>query len=123
MQSKAARLEHSFVTNDERPHVTHLFIEADGHSHIDTGHAYNDADIFSSVGDLEIFKERPDFSILVAFSSGHFRSRGERGKTSQKSKCPTDIKCERSLAEKVFSRGQNIDNNGCLFFSKIHNHV
>ena len=30
-------------------------------------------------GGLEIFKKRSDISILVAFSSGHFRSRGGRG--------------------------------------------
>ena len=48
-------------------------------------------DIFSRAGGgLQIFKKRSDISILVAFSSGHFHSRGG-GKKTQKSKCPTDI--------------------------------
>ena len=34
------------------------------------------ASIFSRGWDLEIFKKRSDISILVAFSIGHFRSRG-----------------------------------------------
>ena len=45
---------------------------------------------FEGGGGLEIFKKRSDISILIPFSSGHFRSSGGR----KKSKCPTDINCE-----------------------------
>ena len=45
---------------------------------------------FRGGGGREIFKTRSDICILVAFSSGHFRSR-EGGKNLQKSNYPTDI--------------------------------